>query len=198
MLATVSPELAEWANRKKWQINREVGYVYTTPTEDRVIRVYDAGPDLFEVQVCEPDGGIIYLVETSAGHCTSVVRSATIAIRYRVQLAERTRADMIAVLRGVDRRYLDYLRRDLALRDQAHGLLIESIADAIQPRTKSLTCEDVRYQLRSIRNVDHGAEILAKIHGPELEKLRRFLRVPAGDEGRVRSYILSAAIHQEV
>lgn len=198
MLTVISPQLIEWATRKRWQINREVGYVYTQPTDDRVIRVYDAGPDLFEVQVCEPDGSIVYLVETSAGQCTSVVRSATIAIRYRTQLTERSRTDMISVLRGVDRRYLQYLRQDLRLRSQEPGLLIESIADAIRPRTKSLTCEDVRYQLRSIRNMDHGAEILAKIHGPELEKLRRFLRVPAGDEGRVRNYILSAAIHQEV
>ena len=65
-------------------------------------------------------------------------------------------------------------------------------------RAKSLPADEARQRLRRVRTYDAAAEVVTKVHGPELERLRQHYRVKPGLEPVVQHRIIAHVVNREV
>lgn len=196
-------ELEEWAARNGFKVEGQGGDgLVSKDVEDRTIMFQKLTDGDHHAEVCQAGAlRTVRMIEGSLSFCAREIRLAIRAINTRHQIARcKSRKEAMLILtgaRGLPALELRALRLDLGLRDQVSELLRESIIDEILPKTKSLTADEARRRLYHARNYDDVAEVVTKMHGSELEKLRRHYRVKEGLEPVVQHRIIDHVISKE-
>ncbi|MEV1321939.1 hypothetical protein AB0J14_38325 [Micromonospora arborensis] len=186
-------QLDEWAGRHKFQVvtgDWKMPRYAKGQAWDRVMKVFFEGSDEWALEVCDDSGTVMYWHEGTLEFITKQVELVSFAVGKRYHLSRRgSRRKVVEELTELPGRFLQALRLDLEMRQQPAELLVEAMADKLLPQCKSLTCEEALHLFDRARNWDEADEILARVHGPALEEMRRRYRVPPGAPKQVRRKI---------